>query len=79
MANSIIGRKLSIGPCFTSMIDAPMPFWNTPTSAPYAAPIDSRFMITAFNGTSSDRNTTNSRRNDSSSTTPMKSGRRAST
>ena len=58
--------------------DAPMPFWNTATSTPYAAPIDSRFMITAFNGTSSDRNTTSSNRNDSSSTTPMKIGSRAS-
>ena len=41
---------------------APMPFWNTSTSMPYAAPTDSRFMTTAFSGTTIERNTTSSSR-----------------
>ena len=38
------------------------PFWKIATTTPYAAPIDNRFMITAFSGTSSDRNTSINRR-----------------
>ena len=48
----------------TPMRLAPQPHWNTATTTPYAAPIDSRFMITAFSGTSRLRNTTISSRNE---------------
>ena len=33
------------------------PFWKIATMTPYAAPIDSRFMITALSGTRIERNT----------------------
>ena len=33
------------------------PFWKIATMTPYAAPIESRFMMTALSGTSTDRNT----------------------
>jgi hypothetical protein len=36
------------------------PYWNTATITPYAAPIDSRFISTAFSGSSTDRSTTSS-------------------
>ena len=78
MANSIIGTHASIGPdSATPMRSFSQPHWNTATITPYAAPIDSRFMITALSGTSTLRNTTISRRNDSSSTSPMNTGRRS--
>ena len=41
---------------------------------PYAAPTESRFMITAFSGTSRLRNTTMSNTNDMISTSPMTTG-----
>ena len=54
MANSIIGTHGSIGPVVPTPIRlADQPHWKTATITPYAAPIDSRFMITAFSGTSS--------------------------
>src|SRR3712207_6865045 len=34
------------------------PHWNSITTTPYDAPIDSRFMITALSGTRIERNTT---------------------
>ena len=75
-ANIIIGMKLSIGPfCPTPMIPAPQPHWNTATRRPYAAPIERTFMMTALSGTTSDRNTTRSSRNDNPSTTNMNIGR----
>ncbi len=43
---------------------------------PYAAPIDSRFMMTAFSGTSSERNTSINSRKLRMSTAPMRSGSR---
>ena len=43
---------------------------------PYAAPIDSRFMITALSGTSNERNTTSRSRKLSVKTAPMNSGSR---
>ena len=33
------------------------PFWNTSTRIPYEAPTESRFMNTAFNGITIERNT----------------------
>ena len=43
---------------------------------PYAAPMDSRFMMTALSGTSSERNTTISSRKDNASTAVKKYGSR---
>ena len=48
------------------------PHWKTATAMPYAAPMESRFMITALIGTSTERNTTISSRNDSVSTAAKK-------
>ena len=76
MANIIIGRNGSIGPPAVLNSDAPHPHWNTMTTMPYAAPIDSMFMITALSGTSSERNTIISNRNDSDSTAMKKIGSR---
>ena len=44
------------------------PFWKTSTIRPYAAPTDSRFITIALTGTTSERNTTVSRMNESAST-----------
>ena len=55
----------------------PQPHWNAATITPYAAPIDSRFMSTAFSGTSTERNTSIRSRKLSTSTAPMKIGRRS--
>ena len=75
----MIGAHASIGPSLpTPKKLEPQPHWNTATTTPYAAPIDSRFMMTAFSGTSRLRNTTISSRNESTSTAPMKIGRRLS-
>ncbi len=41
---------------------------------PNAAPIESRFITTAFSDTRIDRNASRSRTNDSASTTPITSG-----
>ena len=48
------------------------PHWNTATVAPYAAATDSRFITAAVSGTRIEWNTSISRRNDSSTTAPMK-------
>jgi hypothetical protein len=53
------------------------PHWKTATITPYAAPIDSRFMMTAFSGTRMLRNTVMRSTNESRSTRPMNSGRRS--
>ena len=76
MANSIIGTHGSIGPACTPVRSPSQPHWNMATTMPYAAPIDSRFMMTAFSGTSSDRNTTISSRNESASTAAKNNGSR---
>src|SRR6266511_440241 len=44
------------------------PCWKTRTSSPYAAPTDSRFRTMAVSGTTTERNTIISRRNDSART-----------
>ena len=77
MANSIIGAHGSIGAVLCTPISEPsQPHWKTITITPYAAPIDSRFMTTAFSGTRTERNTASSSRKLSSSTAPMNTGRR---
>ena len=78
MANIIIGMNGAIGPvCSTPNTPLSQPHWNTATTTPYAAPIESRFMTAALSGTSRVRNTTISSRKLSTSTAPMKSGSRA--
>ena len=78
--NIIIGIHDSIGPvCSSPNSDCPQPHWNTATSTPYAAAIDSRFMIAALSGTTTERNTTISSRNDSRMTTAIMIGIRLPT
>jgi hypothetical protein len=77
MANIIIGTKATIG----TVSSRPtrffcQPHWKIATTTPYAAPIDSRFMIAAFSGTRIDRNTIMSSTNDRAMTVPMNSSRR---
>ena len=43
---------------------APQPHWKTATTTPYAAPTPSTLRTAAFSGTSTERNTTISTRND---------------
>ena len=62
----------SIGAGETLVRSPSQPHWNRATTTPYAAPIVSRFMITALSGTSSDRNTAMSSRNDRASTARKK-------
>ncbi len=76
IANSIIGIHVSIGAGDTRVMSLNQPPWKRATTMPYAAPIDSRFMITAFTGTNNDRNTTMSSRNESASTATKKYGSR---
>ena len=71
MANIIIGTNGSIGAGSTPNSESIQPHWKMATTTPYAAAIDSTFMMTALSGTSSDRKTIINNRNDSSSTTPM--------
>ena len=62
----MIGAHASIGPSLpTPKKLEPQPHWNTATTTPYAAPIDSRFMTTALSGTSRLRKTSMSSRNES--------------
>jgi len=63
----------------TPIRPAAQPHWKTMTSTPYAAPTLSRFSTTAFSGTSTDRNSTVSKRNDSSSTATTKRSIRSCT
>src|SRR3990172_3726550 len=74
MANIIIGTNGSIGAGSTLMKLPSHPHWKMAVTTTYAAPIDSRFITTAFRGTSSDRNTSIRRTNDSTSTTAMNAG-----
>ena len=75
MAKSITGKKASTGLVpLKPMMEPPSPHWKTATRIPKAAPMESRFMQAAVSGMSSDRNTIISRRNESSTTRPMKSG-----
>ena len=50
------------------------PHWKIATTTPSAAPIESRFMIAACNGITSERKTTSSSSAESSTTMPMNSG-----
>ena len=75
---NIIGTYATIG----VVSDTPttflsQPHWNTATITPNDAPIDSRFITAAFNGTNTDRNTIISSRNDKATTAPMNSGNRS--
>ena len=64
-----------IGPVLSTPIRlAPQPHWKPATIRPKAAPIESRFISTAFSGTRTERNTAISSSAESSTTTPMKSG-----
>ena len=73
----IIGRNGLIGTdSWSPTRPLPQPHWNTATTAPYAAPIDSKFMMAALSGTSSERKTTISSRNDRAMTAAMNSGSR---
>ena len=65
----IIGTNGLIGTVVSSPTrPLPQPHWNTATTTPYAAPIDSRFMSAALSGTRIDRKTTISSRNDNTTT-----------
>src|ERR1700694_2254377 len=71
-ANMNIGMKLTIGIlAWTPMMLAPQPFSNMATMIPEAAPIDSTFMTAALRGTSTERNTHMSSRNDRATTVAM--------
>ena len=75
MAKSITGRKASTGLVpLRPMSEPASPHWKTATRMPNAAPMESRFMTAAVSGMTKLRNTVISRRNDRSTTRPMKSG-----
>ena len=76
MAKSISGTNGSMGAGSSPVRSSSQPHWKTMTRMPKAAPIDSRFITTAFSGTSSDRNTAISSRNERPRTTPKNSGSR---
>src|SRR3954471_259064 len=77
MANIINGRYGLIGiVLYRPMNSLPQPHWNTATSTPYAAAIDSRFMSAALSGTRIDRNTITSKTNDIATIEAMKIGSR---
>src|SRR5947208_2002475 len=78
IANITIGTNTMIGTVSGRPINAlPHPHWKIATSAPNDAPIDSRFITTALNGTNSDRNTIISNTNVPASTAPMQGAVRA--
>ncbi len=78
MANIIIGTNDTIGTVLCRPSSSlPHPNWNTATTTPYAAPIDSRFMTPAVNGITTDRNAAMSKRNESPTTARMNHGSRA--
>jgi hypothetical protein len=66
-----------MGPALTPRMLPPQPHWNAATITPYAAPIDNRFMKTAFSGTNTERKTSMSSRKLRTRTAPMKIGRRS--
>ncbi len=75
MANISIGASGMIGTfSCTPIRPAPQPHWNTATTTPYAAPTLSTLSSAAFSGTSTDRNTSISTRNDSPMTAARKYG-----
>jgi hypothetical protein len=68
----------TIGTVVSSPMSAPpQPHWNTATRMPKAAPMLSRLSSTAFSGTTTERKTSTSNRNDSASTAVTKAGRRS--
>ena len=58
----------------TPIASAPQPHWKTATITPYAAPMLSMLRTAAFNGTSTERKTSISTRNDSPTTAPRNQG-----
>src|SRR5438094_6444952 len=63
MANKNSGSHDSItGDFWKPSRLVPTPSWKTSTRMPYAAPTDSRFMTTAFRGTTIERKATSSSR-----------------
>ena len=70
---TMITEVIGVGPSSPIRL-LPQPHWKTATRTPYAAPIDSRFIAAAFSGTTTDRNTMVSSRNEMRMTKPMKSG-----
>ena len=64
---------MGVGPSSPSRL-LPQPHWKTATRTPYAAPMDSRFITAALSGTTTERNTSISSRNDTAMTAPMNSG-----
>src|SRR3954468_16044317 len=71
MANISIGASGMIGTdSWTPIRLAPQPHWKTATTTPYAAATPSTLRTAAFSGTSTDRNTTISTRNNSPITAP---------
>ena len=63
-----MGMNGSMGAGSTPKMSFIQPHWKIATTTPYAAPIDNRFITTALSGTSSERNTAMSKRNDSVNT-----------
>ena len=75
IAKSMTGKNASTGLVpLSPMMEPPSPHWNTATRMPNAAPMESRFMQAAVSGMRSERNTIINKRNESSTTKPMKSG-----
>src|SRR2546430_3154078 len=74
--NISIGIQNSMGAALTPNMLCSQPHWKMATMAPYAAPMDSRFMTTAFRATMTERNKVISSRNDSSTTAVTIQGRR---
>ena len=80
IANIIIGTQASMATASgTPICSRRTPHWKTATTTPNAAPTESRFMIAACKGTSSERNSIMSRTNEMRMTAPMNHGRREAT
>ena len=75
MAKSITGRNASTGLVPWRPISEPRsPHWNTATTMPNAAPMESRFMQAAVSGMRRLRKIVINNRNDNTTTRPMNSG-----
>ena len=74
MAKSITGTHASIWSKPISPIHSPAPHLKTMTSSPYAAPIESRFRMIAFSGSTIERNARISRKNVAMSTASTSHG-----
>jgi len=61
-STGMIGKTLPVG-SVSPTHEAKCPSWKTSTSAPNAAPTESRFRITAFTATSNERKPANSATN----------------